>query len=55
MENIKEFTALLESDERWKYFALNDPETDNPKPYTLGDRYSEIEMIKLNGNVPEDV
>jgi hypothetical protein len=55
MEDIKEFATLLEPDERWKYFALHDTETNKPKPYTLGDRYSAIEMIKLNSHVPEDV
>ena len=55
MENIKEFATLLEPDERWKYFALHDPETNSPKPYTLEDRYSSIEKVKLNESVPEDV
>lgn len=55
VEEFKSFDTLLEPDERWKYFAFHDPESNNHKPYTLDDRYSSIEKIRLNKNIPEDV
>lgn len=55
MEEFKAFDTLLEPDERWKYFAFHDTESNSPKPYTLDNRYNSIEKIKLNKNIPEDV
>jgi hypothetical protein len=55
MEQFKSFDALLDSDERWKYFASLDSIKNTPKPLAIGEWYKSVEQIKLNDHAPDDV
>lgn len=55
MEEIKEFAALLEADERWAAFGRLDTATNSIRRYSLAERYADVGAITISSSAPETV
>lgn len=55
METLKEFSDIMQPDERQKYFAIFDNLLNKDRPLELKDVYFNAVNIKLHNGVPEKI